>query len=77
MVITNIRSDRVNPALLGMTSVVSEDFVRRGFVNLDEPPALDWAGTPGFGFAIRLNMTLDLQVRNVYGWGKHLKRQRL
>jgi hypothetical protein len=40
--ITNIRSDRVNPELLGMTSVVSEDSVRRGLAGLDETEALDW-----------------------------------
>lgn len=40
--ITTIRSDRVNPELLGMASVVSEDSVRRGLVGLDETEALAW-----------------------------------
>lgn len=33
---TNIRSDRVNPELLGMTAVMSEDSVRRGLGSFDE-----------------------------------------
>lgn len=40
--LTNIRSDRVNPELLGMTCVVSEDSVRRGLGSFDETEALDW-----------------------------------
>lgn len=40
--ITNIRSDHVNPELLGMTSVVSEDSVRRGLASLEESAALAW-----------------------------------
>ncbi|MGH7238723.1 MAG: hypothetical protein ACREHG_01525 [Candidatus Saccharimonadales bacterium] len=34
--ITAIRHDAVNPALLGMTKVLSEDAVRRAFENVDE-----------------------------------------
>lgn len=40
--ITTIRSDRVNPELLGMKSVVSEDSVRRGLANMAEDEALSW-----------------------------------
>lgn len=40
--ITTIRSDRVNPELLGMKSVVSEDSVRRGLANMAEDEALTW-----------------------------------
>lgn len=40
--ITSIRSDRVNPALLGMKKVVSEDSVRRGFSKIDEEAGADW-----------------------------------
>ncbi len=40
--ITSIRSDRVNPELLGMSKVVSEDSVRRGFSKIDEDAGADW-----------------------------------
>ena len=40
--ITNIRSDRVNPELLGMRNVVSEDSVRRALASLEEQSAVDW-----------------------------------
>lgn len=40
--ITTIRSDRVNPELLGMKGVVSEDSVRRGLANMAEDEALTW-----------------------------------
>ena len=40
--ITTIRSDRVNPELLGMTEVASEDSVRRALSQLDESEALAW-----------------------------------
>lgn len=40
--ITTIRCDRVNPELLGMKGVVSEDSVRRGLANMAEDEALTW-----------------------------------
>lgn len=40
--ITNIRSDGVNPQLLGMSSVVCEDSVRRSLAALDEHEAVAW-----------------------------------
>jgi hypothetical protein len=40
--ITNIRSDRVNPELLGMSSVVCEDSVRRALMSFDEDEAVAW-----------------------------------
>ena len=39
---TSVRSDNVNPALLGMTKVVSEDTVRRGFKQMDELAGVSW-----------------------------------
>ncbi len=39
---TSVRSDNVNPALLGMTKVVSEDTVRRGFKQMDEHAGISW-----------------------------------
>jgi hypothetical protein len=40
--ITSLRGDRVNPALLGMRKVVSEDAVRRAFQKIDEPAGVEW-----------------------------------
>jgi len=40
--ITTIRSDRVNPELLGMTGVASEDSVRRALSQFDEAEAITW-----------------------------------
>lgn len=40
--VTNIRSDGVNPNLLGMGKVVSEDSVRRGLASFDGTEAFDW-----------------------------------
>src|SRR6516164_1947383 len=39
---TTLRCDPVNPPLLGMTQVVSEDAVRRGFDKIEEQAGLDW-----------------------------------
>lgn len=41
--ITTVRSDNVNPGLVGMNKVVSEDAVRRAFNQMDETPA--WIGS--------------------------------
>jgi Transposase DDE domain group 1 len=40
--INSVRGDGVNPGLLGMTSVVSEDVVRRALKKMDESEALAW-----------------------------------
>jgi len=40
--ITAIRADGVNPALLGMSRVLSEDAVRRAFVSAAEPACAAW-----------------------------------
>ena len=40
--ITTIRCDSVNPKLLGMKRVVSEDSVRRGFSGCEEKASEDW-----------------------------------
>lgn len=40
--ITCIRGDGVNPALLGMTKVVSEDAVRRGLAKIDAAAGTTW-----------------------------------
>lgn len=40
--ITSLRADGVNPALLGMSKVVSEDAVRRALSRIDERAGLAW-----------------------------------
>jgi hypothetical protein len=40
--ITTIRTDQVNPELLGMKNIASEDSVRRAFTHADETKAIDW-----------------------------------
>lgn len=40
--ITSLRSDTVNPPLLGMTKVVSEDSVRRAFASVDKAAGAAW-----------------------------------
>jgi hypothetical protein len=40
--ITTLRCDAVNPRLLGMTKVISEDAVRRGLAKIDEASGLTW-----------------------------------
>ena len=40
--ITALRGDPVNPPLLGMSKVLSEDAVRRGFAKIDETAGLTW-----------------------------------
>lgn len=40
--ITALRGDSVNPALLGMSKVVSEDAVRRGLDKIDERAGSEW-----------------------------------
>ena len=40
--ISAIRADGVNPGLLGMTEVASEDSVRRGMKAMDEAASGEW-----------------------------------
>lgn len=40
--VTSIRSDGVNPELLGMSKVVSEDALRRGLEKMTEEPGIAW-----------------------------------
>jgi len=40
--ITTIRSDRVNPELLGMEVVASEDSIPRALAHMDEAEAVVW-----------------------------------
>src|SRR5215469_5281174 len=43
--ITMLRCDAVNPALLGMKKVISEDAVRRGLMKIDETAGQEWLQT--------------------------------
>src|SRR6187551_2111703 len=43
--ITALRCDPVNPPLLGMRKVVSEDAVRRALAKIDETAGMDWLQT--------------------------------
>jgi hypothetical protein len=43
--ITTLRCDTVNPRLLGMKKVMSEDAVRRGLAKIDEAAGLAWLRT--------------------------------
>ena len=40
--ITSIRCDSVNPDLLGMRKVISEDAVRRALMQIEERPGVEW-----------------------------------
>lgn len=40
--ISTVRADNVNPELLGMNKVMSEDAVRRAFRQMDESQGVDW-----------------------------------
>ena len=40
--ITTIRTDQVNPELLGMKAIASEDSIRRALIHMDEAAAVDW-----------------------------------
>lgn len=57
--ITSIRSDSVNPELLRMRKVVSEDSVRRAFGNVDEGACAQWQ------VASRCFATLTRRTRSV------------
>ena len=70
--ITALRCDPVNPPLLGMRKVLSEDSVRRGLARIDEAKGLDWlrnhldyCTTPLLGEPWILDM--DSTVKTLYG----------
>lgn len=70
--ITSLRCDPVNPPLLGMKKVLSEDAVRRGLKKIDEAQGLAWLGnhldyctTPLLGEPWVLDV--DSTVKPLYG----------
>jgi hypothetical protein len=40
--ITTLRCDNVNPDLLGMKKIISEDSMRRAFIKIEEEPGIHW-----------------------------------
>jgi hypothetical protein len=50
--VTALRCDAVNPLLLGMNNVVSEDALRRALAKIDEPAGMQWLHTH-FDYCIR------------------------
>src|SRR5271155_2727318 len=70
--ITTLRCDPVNPPLLGMRKVISEDAVRRGLLKIDEAKGLAWLQShldyctaPLLGEPWVLDM--DSTVKTLYG----------
>ncbi len=70
--ITSIRSDQVNPGLLGMTRVMSEDSVRRGLGKIDAEAGSAWLKkelSNCYGELLREPWILDIDttVKPLYG----------
>jgi len=70
--ITSLRCDPVNPSLLGMTKVVSEDSVRRNLEKIDEAAGLAWLqGHLDYTTAPLLSegwvLDMDSTVKPLYG----------
>jgi Transposase DDE domain group 1 len=70
--ITTLRCDTVNPRLLGMDKVMSEDAVRRGLAKIDEAAGLSWLQTH-FDYCLRPLLSepwildIDSTVKPLYG----------
>lgn len=70
--INALRHDGVNPALLGMTRVCSDDSVRRALLSMDEEEAADWL-RGHLDFVVRPLMQeswvldIDSTVKPIYG----------
>ena len=70
--ISSIRGDGVNPQLLGMSKVVSEDSVRRAFREADEPACCGWlSGHLHHSYDVLLEepwiLDIDTTVKPLYG----------
>ena len=70
--ITALRSDPVNPPLLGMRRVLSEDAVRRNLGKIDEAPGLAWLqGHLDYSVAPLLDepwvLDVDTTIKPLYG----------
>jgi hypothetical protein len=70
--VTSIRSDGVNPGLLGMTKIVSEDSLRRGLSKIDQEAGIKWLQNSSYKcYAPLLTqpwiMDVDTTVKVLYG----------
>lgn len=70
--VSALRADTVNPGLLGMEKVLSEDSVRRAFLNQDEPACARWMKTHlGLCYGPLLYepwiLDVDTRVKSLYG----------
>lgn len=70
--VTSIRSDGINPRLLGMTKVVSEDSLRRGLTKIDQNAGITWLQASSYKcYAPLLTqswiMDVDTTVKVLYG----------
>ena len=70
--ISALRGDTINPPLLGMNEVVSEDSVRRNIGKIDEAAGVQWLQEHlGYGVAPLLNepwiLDVDVTVKPLYG----------
>ncbi len=70
--VTSIRSDGINPRLLGMTKVVSEDSLRRGLTKIDQEAGIIWLQDSSYKcYAPLLTqpwiMDVDTTVKVLYG----------
>ena len=68
----SIRNDGINPALLGMTAVMSEDSVRRGLIGLNEAESAEWLkGSLKASYEPLLEepwvLDVDTTVKQLYG----------
>jgi hypothetical protein len=70
--ITTLRCDAVNPSLLGMRKVLSEDAVRRGLAKVDEAAGLAWLQAH-LDYCVRPALTepwvldVDSTIKPLYG----------
>jgi hypothetical protein len=70
--ISALRGDTINPPLLGMSEVVSEDSVRRNFGKIDEDEGVAWLQTH-LGYCVapllreRWILDADTTVKTLYG----------
>lgn len=70
--VSAIRTDGVNPGLLGMSRVVAEDTLRRGLKTIDEEPGVPWLsghiGRTVFGLLeAPWILDVDVTVKPLYG----------
>ena len=70
--INSVRGDTLNPPLLGMRHVLSEDVVRRALKRIDERPGLEWLSGELSACVQPVlsqpwNMDIDVSAQPLYG----------